>query len=152
MQALSSWADELKKMERKRAEIRLGVGESNMGLTDRREIFEEKTIHEEEDGGLVIGIKDDVSMVDTKDNGFVINGCMHPALRGGGEGEEEQEGEGEGHASLIRSLEPGGHPPTRRALVVGEVKWREPQLTAPVVVPAKGISSSSNRFALLVIP
>jgi hypothetical protein len=96
MQALSSWADELKKMERKRAEMRLGVGESNTALTDRREILEEETVHEEEDGGLAVGIKDDVSSVDAKDDGFVINGCMHPALRGGGEGEREQEGEGQG--------------------------------------------------------
>ncbi|KAH6843616.1 hypothetical protein B0T12DRAFT_506073 [Alternaria alternata] len=74
MQALSSWADELKKMERKRAEIRL-------------------------DGGLVVDVKDDVSVVDAKDNGFVINGCMHPALRGGGEGGSEQEGGGQGRRS-----------------------------------------------------
>ncbi|KAH8632762.1 hypothetical protein IG631_11396 [Alternaria alternata] len=93
MQALSSWADELKKMERKRAEIRLGVGESNTALTDCREVLGEETVHEEEDGGLVVGIKDDVSVVDAKDNGFVINGCMHPALRGGDEGEAEQEGQ-----------------------------------------------------------
>lgn len=99
MQALSSWADELKKMERKRAEIRLGVGESNMALTNRREILEEETVHEEEDGGLVVGIKDDVSVVDAKDNGYVINGCMHPALRGGGEGEAEKEGEVQGGRS-----------------------------------------------------
>ncbi|RYN46788.1 hypothetical protein AA0118_g12411 [Alternaria tenuissima] len=99
MQALSSWADELKKMERKRAEMRLGVGESNTALTDRREILEEETVHEEEDGGLVVGIKDDVSVVDAKDNGFVINGCMHPALRGGGEGEREQEEGGQGRRS-----------------------------------------------------
>ncbi|CAN9388440.1 unnamed protein product [Alternaria alternata] len=99
MQALNSWADELKKMERKRAEMRLGVGESNTALTDRREILEEETVHEEEDGGLVVGIKDDVSVVDAKDNGFVINGCMHPALRGGGEGEREQEEGGQGRRS-----------------------------------------------------
>ncbi|CAN9397592.1 unnamed protein product [Alternaria alternata] len=95
MQALSSWADELKKMERKRAEIRLGVDESNTALTDRREIPEQEMVHEEEDGGLAVGIKDDVSVVDAKDDGFVINGCMHPALRGGGEGEAEQEGGGQ---------------------------------------------------------
>ena len=99
MQALSSWADELKKMERKRAEIRLGVGESNTALTNRREILEEETVHEEEDGGLVVDVKDDVSVVDAKDNGFVINGCMHPALRGGGEGGSEQEGGGQGRRS-----------------------------------------------------
>ncbi|CAN9412025.1 unnamed protein product [Alternaria alternata] len=95
MQALSSWADELKKMERKRAEIRLGVDESNTALTDRREIPEQEMVHEEGDGGLAVGIKDDVSVVDAKDDGFVINGCMHPALRGGGEGEAEQEGGGQ---------------------------------------------------------
>ncbi|CAN9411524.1 unnamed protein product [Alternaria alternata] len=96
MQALSSWADELKKMERKRAEIRLGVDESDTALTDRREIPEQETVHEEEEnGGLAVRIKDDVSAVDAKDNGFVINGCMHPALRGGGEGEAEQEGGGQ---------------------------------------------------------
>jgi hypothetical protein len=99
MQALSSWADELKKMERKRAEMRFGVGESNTALTDRREIPEEENVHEEEDGGLVVGIKDDELVVDAKDNGFVINGCMYPALRGGGEGEAEQEGEGQGRRS-----------------------------------------------------
>jgi hypothetical protein len=99
MQALSSWADELKKMERKRAEMRLGVGESNTALTNPREILEEETVHEEEGGGLVVGIKDDVSVVDANDNGFVINGCMHPALRGGDEGEAEQEGEEQGRRS-----------------------------------------------------
>ena len=95
MQALSSWADELKKMERKRAEMRLGVGESNAALTNRREISEHETVREEEDVGLAVDVKDDVSAVDAKDNGYVINGCMHPALRGGGEGEAEKEGEGD---------------------------------------------------------
>lgn len=99
MQALSSWADELKKMERKRAEMRFGVSESDTALTNRREIPEQEMVHEEEDGGLVVGVKDHVSAVDAKDNGFVINGCMHPALRGGGEGEAEQEGEGQGGRS-----------------------------------------------------
>ncbi|RYO58268.1 hypothetical protein AA0116_g7372 [Alternaria tenuissima] len=73
MQALSSWADELKKMERKRAEMRFGVGESNTALTDRREIPEEENVHEEEDGGLVVGIKDDELVVDAKDNGSSSN-------------------------------------------------------------------------------
>lgn len=95
MQALSSWADELKQMERKRAEMRLGVGESNAALTNRREISEQETVREEEDVGLAVDVKDDVSAVDAKDNGYVINGCMHPALRGGGEGEAEKEGEGQ---------------------------------------------------------
>ncbi|CAI9627575.1 unnamed protein product [Alternaria burnsii] len=99
MQALSSWADELKKMERKRAEMRLGVGESNAALTNRREIYEQETVREEEDVGLAVDVKDDVSAVDAKDNGYVMNGCMHPALRGGEEGEAEQEGGEQGRRS-----------------------------------------------------
>ncbi|KAB2100456.1 hypothetical protein AG0111_0g11304 [Alternaria gaisen] len=99
MQALSSWADELKKMEKRRAEMRLGVCESNTALSNRREISEEETVHEEQDGGLAVGIKDGELVVDAKDDGYVINGCMHPALRGGGEDEREQEGEGQGRRS-----------------------------------------------------
>ncbi|CAG5188875.1 uncharacterized protein ALTATR162_LOCUS12050 [Alternaria atra] len=73
IQDLSSWADELKKMERKRAEVRLAGGGSR-----RRDPSVSQKVVDEEGGGR-------------QGDGLVINGCVHPALRGGGQGESENE-------------------------------------------------------------
>ncbi|KAG9195835.1 hypothetical protein G6011_00956 [Alternaria panax] len=99
IQDLDSWAGELKRMERKRAEVRLGGGttEPADGVIQAPE---KKNVREDDREG-------NVEVVDVKDGGLVVNGCVHPALRGGGDGdadgheeeerkEEENEGTGKG--------------------------------------------------------
>jgi hypothetical protein len=91
---LNSWADELKKMERKRAEIRLEgclggdrvrEGDGHGGRYKMRRQMRWFSMHEdggsdeaatqEEERGIAQGKEDGR-------NGFVINGSLHPALRG----------------------------------------------------------------------
>jgi hypothetical protein len=76
IQDLSSWADELKKMERKRAEVRLAGGG-----TRRRDPSVSREVGDGGDG--------------PKGDGLVIDGCVHPALRGGGQDESENEDQNE---------------------------------------------------------
>jgi hypothetical protein len=96
---LSSWADELKKMERKRAEMRLdgGFGGPRGGRARQERWFsvdeggvdgegyngEDGERYNSEDGDAETVIKEEQES-DENGDGLMINGFVHPALRGGG--------------------------------------------------------------------
>jgi hypothetical protein len=88
---LSSWADELKRMERKRAEMRLdgGFGGPRGGRARQERWFsvdeggDDGEGYNGEDGDAETVIKEEQE-ADEDGDGLMINGFVHPALRGGG--------------------------------------------------------------------